>query len=125
MGRENNDIGKRGELLAADFLKRKGYEILGANIRTPFGELDLVAKQGAVIVFVETKTRVTDSLGPPFLSVTREKAARIVRNALFYLKRHGKADACWRIDVVSVKLNTSLEAEHIEVIENAVESDSY
>ncbi len=121
MGRENRDVGKRGELLAAGFLKRKGYKILGANIRTPFGELDLVARQGAVIVFVETKTRVTDSLGPPFLSVTKEKAARIVRNALFYLKRYGKADAFWRIDIVSVKLNARQEVEHIEVIENAVE----
>lgn len=125
MGRENKDVGRRGELLAAGFLKRKGYKILGANIRTPFGELDLVARQGKYIVFVETKTRITDSLGPPFLSVTREKAARIVRNALFYLKRYGKADVCWRIDVVSVKLNARQETEHIEVIENAVESDSY
>ena len=121
MGREKNDVGKRGELLAADFLKRKGYEILGANIRTPFGELDLVAKHGKSIVFVETKTRITDSLGPPFLNVTGDKARRIIHNAMFYLKLHGKTDAYWRIDVVSVKLNARLEPEHIEVIENAVE----
>lgn len=121
MGRENKDTGKRGEIIAAGFLKSKGYEIVGANIRTPFGELDLVARKNGVIVFVETKTRVSDSLGPPFLNVTGEKARRIMHNAMFYLKCHGKTNAYWRIDVVSVKLNTRLELEHIEVIENAVE----
>lgn len=121
MGREKKDIGKRGETIAAGFLERKGYTILGANIRTPFGELDLVARHKGVMVFVETKTRVSSSLGPPLLSVTGDKARRIIHNALAYLKRHGKADAHWRIDVVSVKLNAKLELEHIEVIENAVE----
>ena len=121
MGRENSDVGKRGEKIAAGFLKQRGYEMLGANIRTTFGELDLVAKKDGVIVFVETKTRVTDSLGPPYLNVTGDKARRLVHNAMFYLKRRGKTDAYWRIDVVSVKLNARLELEHIEVIENAVE----
>ena len=121
MGRENRDVGKRGEKIAAGFLKQRGYEMLGANIRTPFGELDLVAKKDGVIVFVETKTRVTDSLGPPYLNVTGDKARRLVHNAMSYLKRRGKTNAYWRIDVVSVKLNARLELEHIEVIENAVE----
>lgn len=125
MGRENKDTGRRGEKAAASFLRRKGYEILESNFRTPFGELDFVARQKGVIVFVEAKTRVSDSLGPPSLSVTWYKARNLIRNALCYLKSRGIPDAHWRIDVVSVKLNYLHEVEHIELIENAVENNGY
>lgn len=121
MGRERIAVGEFGEKIAAGFLRKKGYRILEANLRTPFGELDLVAKQGDFIVFVEIKTRATSSLGPPYLSVTRAKARHLVKNALFYLKRRGLVDSDWRIDVVSVKLNYLYELEDIEIIENAVE----
>ena len=125
MGRENQDIGQSGEKAAAEFLKLKGYKIVGSNLRTPFGELDLVARHGRYIVFIEVKSRSTDSLGPPSLSVTWQKRKRIVKNALWYLAGPGRAHSYWRIDVVSVKLNASRELEHIEVIENAVEDDGY
>jgi len=125
VGRENKDIGQSGEKAAAEFLKRKGYKIVGSNLRTPFGELDLIARQGKYLVFVEVKSRSTDSLGPPSLSVTWRKKERIVRNALWYLAGRGRAHSYWRIDVVSVKLSASREVERIEVIENAVEDDGY
>ena len=121
MGRENKRIGRIGEEIAMTFLEQKGYKILGVNVRTPLGEIDVVARQKKTTVFIEVKTRATSSLGPPFLSVTRSKQAHMIRNALVYLKRRGRVDSDWRIDVMSVKLNEHYELESIELIENAVE----
>ena len=121
MGREKNITGRSGEMKALGFLKRKGYKILETNYRTPFGELDLIAKKGDFTVFIEIKTRITSSLGPPYLSVTKAKERHLIKSALSYLKRYGLVDSYWRIDVVSVKLNSNYEVEDIEIIENAVE----
>ena len=121
MGRENKKIGHIGEEIALAFLEQKGYKILGVNVRTPFGEIDVVARQKEMIVFIEVKTRATSSLGPPYLNVTREKQMHLIRNALCYLKRRGLVNSDWRIDVVSIKLNNRYELESSELIENAVE----
>ena len=121
MGRENKEIGKIGEDIAMAFLEQKGYKILDANVRTPLGEIDVVARQKETTIFIEVKTRTTSSLGPPYLNVTREKQMHLIRNALCYLKRYGRINSDWRIDVVSVKLNGCYELESVELIENAVE----
>lgn len=121
MGRERIEIGSLGEKLALELLKAKGYRVKCKNFRTPFGELDIVATHRGSIVFIEVRTRTTSSLGPPFLSVTRIKQTHIIKNALFYLKRYGRIDSNWRIDVVSVKLDSERTLENIEHIENAVE----
>ena len=123
MGRENKEIGHIGEEIAMTFLEQKGYKILGVNVRTPLGEIDVIARQKETTVFIEVKTRATSSLGPPYLNVTRAKQMHLIRNALCYLKRHGRVDSNWRIDVVSVKLNADHELESAELIENAVEDN--
>ncbi|MFA6321348.1 MAG: YraN family protein [Candidatus Omnitrophota bacterium] len=122
-GRENKKIGRIGEEIAAGFLKQRGYKIIGVNIRTPFGEIDIVAKKNDVTIFVEVKTRTSSSLGPPHLSITWLKQKHLIKNALCYMKRHGRVYSDWRIDVVSVKLNSQNESESIELIENAVEEN--
>jgi putative endonuclease len=124
MGREKKNIGVAGEKIASVYLKKKGYRILESNFRTPFGEIDLVARYKKIIVFIEVKSRTTSSLGPPYLSVTKAKERHIIKNSLYYLKSRRLMGANWRIDIVSVKLNYCHELEHIELIENAVE-DSY
>jgi putative endonuclease len=121
MGRGNLFSGRAGEKAAVRLLKRRGYRIIGTNIRTPFGELDIVARHKGAMVFAEVKSRLSHSLGPPFLSVTTAKQRHIIKNALYYLKRNGLIDSAWRIDVVSVKLNHDYEVENVEIIENAVE----
>ena len=123
MGRENRQIGRRGELIAVKFLEENGYEILETNLRTPVGEIDIVARRKGLMVFVEVKTRASSSLGPPFLSVTKAKQRHLIRNALCYLKRRGRVDSDWRIDVVSIKLDGGYGPESIELIENAVTED--
>ena len=121
MGREKKNIGATGEAIAGSYLKKKGYKIIGRNIRTIFGEIDIVAKLKKLIVFVEVRTRATSSFGPPYLSVTMLKQRHIIKNALSYLKANKLMRADWRIDIVSVKLNYAHEVENIELIENAVE----
>ncbi|MFA6079428.1 MAG: YraN family protein [Candidatus Omnitrophota bacterium] len=121
MGRENKILGIVGEVIAADFLKQKGYKILENNYTTPFGEVDIIAKDGDFTVFVEVKTRATDSLGPPSLSITWAKEKNIIKNALCYLKKYGLVYSYWRIDVVSVKLGEGNGVEQIELIRNAIE----
>jgi putative endonuclease len=122
MGRENQVVGKIGEKAAIGFLRKKGYRIMHTNFRTIFGELDAIAKFKNRIVFIEIKTRTTDSLGPPYLSVTGLKQRHIVKNALIFLKSKRLLDCDWRIDVVSVKLDSGYKPESIELIESAVEN---
>lgn len=121
MGREKKVVGALGEKLAIRFLKQKGYRILETNYRTIFGELDAVAKKDGSIIFIEIKTRASSSLGPPYLAVTLMKQRHIIKNALFYLKQRRMVHCDWRIDIVSVKLNSKRQLESIELIENAVE----
>ena len=121
MGRGNRIVGEAGEKAAVKFLKTKGYRIINTNFRTIFGELDVIARHGRTIVFAEVKARTTDSLGPPYLAVTRLKQRHIIKNAIFYLKTRRMLDSNWRLDVVSVKLGPDLRVENIELIENAVE----
>lgn len=124
MGREKQAVGKAGEVIARQYLLKKGYEVMAANARTPFGEIDLVTRHRHAIVFIEVKTRRSSSLGPPFLNVTPLKQRRIILNALCFLKSRGLLRASWRIDVVSVKLAAAEGmAERIDHFENAVEDN--
>lgn len=125
MGRGNKILGGYGERIALGFLRENGYKILETNFRTPFGELDAVARKEGTTVFVEIKTRSTCSLGPPYLAVTGTKQRHIIKNALCYLRKHNLTDTNWRIDVVSVKLDFDHNVECIELIENAVEDNKY
>ena len=90
MGREKRMTGDAGEKIASAYLRKMGYRIYESNFRTPFGEIDIVAKHKGVMVFVEVKSRTTSSFGPPHLSVTKSKERHIVNNALFYLKTLNK-----------------------------------
>lgn len=119
-GRERIALGKRGEDAASVFLTNAGYRILARNYKTPFGEIDAVAKYKDTLVFIEIKTRSSSSLGPPFISVTWKKKKKIIQNALSYLKASNLAGAAWRIDVVSVREDYYSGEVSIEIIKNAV-----
>lgn len=118
-------MGRLGERLALEFLIERGYKILEINYRNLFGEVDVVGKIKGVVVFVEIKTRSTSSLGPPFISVTPLKQRHIIKTALLYLKMRDLIHSNWRVDVVSVKLNSDYGVEYIDLIENVVENDGY
>ena len=104
------ELGKWGEQLAADFLIKQGYSILAQNARTPYGELDLVAKQTGTfkrdettIVFVEVKTRRSQSYGYPEESITTRKQEHLISAALHFLQENPDLESDWRIDVIAIE----------------------
>ena len=96
-------MGKRGEDLACAELEKRGYVIVDRRFRTRCGELDIVARDGGVLVFVEVKARSGGNFGTPFESVTWKKRQRLSQMAASYLcvKRLSAVVAC-RFDVVSI-----------------------
>jgi putative endonuclease len=86
----HQQFGKRSERLAAEFLKRTGYRILETNYRSPVGEIDIIAREKATIVFVEVKARSSNRFGSPKGAVTPAKQRKISMAALDYLKRSGQ-----------------------------------
>jgi putative endonuclease len=93
--------GAAGEVLAARFLRDKGYEIWTANFRCRLGEVDIIAVKRPYIAFVEVKARSEDSLYSPREAVTREKQRRIVKTALLFLQTN-HIDLQPRFDVIEI-----------------------
>ncbi len=116
-GKETPKVGDAGEDLARDFLRKKGLKILEANYRTRWGELDLVARDGETLVFVEVKTRTQKRFGNPLEAVTPDKQRRITRMARTYLLEKGLGDVSARFDVIGVDLTGG--AARIDWIPNA------
>ncbi|RMH09341.1 MAG: YraN family protein [Nitrospirae bacterium] len=93
-------FGKEAERVALHYLRRQGYRILDHNVRFVHGELDLVARKGDVIVFVEVKARRTMDQGGAMYAVTPQKERRLIKLAAQYLARHGLSDRPCRFDVI-------------------------
>lgn len=110
-------FGWRGEELACEELTRRGYTVIARRYRTRHGELDIVARQGAYLVFVEVKARQSSNFGDPEEAVTAQKQQRLVVMATDYLVRHGLVESPCRFDVVGI--NTATEPPVITVIDDA------
>jgi putative endonuclease len=95
-------LGNEGERLAAHYLRGHGFKILARRYRTALGEIDLVAREGGCIVFVEVKTRRSAQAGQPHEAVDRAKQAQLTRLALAFLKRFHRLEQPARFDVVSI-----------------------
>src|SRR5580698_8007120 len=108
-------LGRQGEQIAADFLKRAGLTILERNWRCSQGEIDIVATDGPVLVVGEVKTRSGVRFGTPLEAVTRQKAWRQRRLAVLWLREHNVLYDEIRIDVVGVLRTASGEftVEHV------------
>jgi putative endonuclease len=111
--------GKKGENTAAEYLLSSGVRILDRNFRCPVGEIDLIAKDGEAIVFVEVRSRQPDGICSPEESVTHNKRRRVARAALWYLKQRGLQNFNARFDVVAIRWND--EEPDINWIVNAFE----
>jgi len=117
-------VGKRGEELACELLKKRGYRILERNVRGRYGEIDIVARRKGCTAFVEVRTRTGDGFGTPEESITKHKRDKMVTCALDYVARHEDLrEAAWRIDVVAIDLGEDGRAARAEHIESAVPLD--
>jgi putative endonuclease len=95
-------LGRRGEDLAAAYLTRRGFRVVERNCRSRLGEIDLVARAGPTLVFIEVKTRAGPTAEPPQVAVDGRKQARLARLALAYLGRRRLGAVSCRFDVVAV-----------------------
>ncbi|MGA2151235.1 MAG: YraN family protein [Geobacteraceae bacterium] len=103
-GRDNKTIGARGEEIACAYLKGQKFTIVERNFRCKGGELDIIAREGKTLVFVEVKARRTLSFGPPQMAVTSFKQRQISKAALIWLARKKQFGANARFDVVAILL---------------------
>lgn len=109
-------LGEWGEKVAAIHLEAKGYEIVARNWRCARGEIDIVARAGEVLVFVEVKTRRGREMGTPEEGVTARKASRLLDLARHYLYENDLDEVAWRVDMVAVELDDGgklLRCEHV------------
>ncbi len=96
--------GKIGEDYAVTLLRRKGYKILTRNFRSKFGEIDIVAQERDMLVFVEVKTRWSPKFGNPEEAVTTRKLAHLTRAAHYFKLLNPKTPDASRIDVVATEV---------------------
>jgi len=115
-------LGILGENLAVDVLRSRGYSILARRHRSRHGEIDIIAEDGACVVFIEVKLRTSDLFGEALEAVPRWKQRRIMAVALDYLSRHGLLDRPVRFDVAAVDERGGALA--VEIIEDAFTEDA-
>jgi len=107
-------VGRRGESLACRALKRQGYHILARRLRSRLGEVDIVAREGAVLVFIEVKTRRSGKFGRPVDAVGPRKRRKLITLARAFLKRRRLGEEPVRFDVVSVELSPD-RPPHVDI----------
>ena len=116
-------LGDAGERIARQYLEKRGLTFIGANWRCPSGELDLIMRDGHLLVFVEVKTRRGERLGAAEESVTPAQAARLLLAAQAFLAtRPDLAEAYWRIDLMAITLGPSGTISRVSHFEDAVQS---
>lgn len=108
----NKRIGNLGEQLAADFLIKNGYTVLERNYRTPYGELDIIAKDTDTVIFVEVKTRSSARFGTGFEAITAKKQSTLLKCAAHYAETNA-LDCPMRIDAVEIMLDT-MQITHLK-----------
>jgi putative endonuclease len=113
---QKQSLGRWGEDRAAEYLQEKGYQILERNIRTEYGEIDLLARHGSTLIFVEVKARSSQAYGHPEESVSAIKQQHMAEAAESYLQAHPEFESDWRVDVIAVTRlpNQPPEILHVE-----------
>jgi putative endonuclease len=117
MTKHNQRIGKWGEEAVAVYLAGRGYEIIARNARTPYGEIDIVTKQGDITIFIEVKTLTSSRNFFPEQNVTTRKQAHMLACAEHYAAVN--AIDHWQIDVIAVEGKVGMEPK-ITHFENAI-----
>lgn len=104
--------------MACEYLKKQGYKILERNYRIRGGEIDIVARDGEYLVFVEVKARYSHEYGLPVESITPWKIKALLKTALFYIQKIGWGDKGYRLDMVSVDFADDPQIPKIELIKD-------
>jgi putative endonuclease len=115
------DLGRRGERLAEAKLVAAGYVPVARNYRCAAGEINLIARHGETLVFVEVRARRGEAYGLPEASITPRKRRHLIAAAQTYLLENNLPDADWRIDLVAVEYSLRGELMRVDIVENAVQ----
>ena len=110
-------LGQFGEKIAANYLTKKGYQIIARNYHTREGEIDLVCQKDEVIVFVEVKTRTSRRFGWPEEAVTEEKLEKMAMTAEKYIEEN-RINSEWQIDIISIIANRTAKTARINHLKN-------
>lgn len=119
---KKQETGKLGEELACRTLRKKGYRIIERNYRCRYGEIDIIARNNKILLFVEVRSKTGDVFGTPAESVTRLKKERLSSSIMSYLESHKGLPQDWRLDFIGIDIDvTGTRPPHIEIIEGALE----
>ena len=118
-------LGNRGENAAARFLRKRGYRILARNCRNHWGEIDIIARDGDWIVFVEVKTRSSHAAGHPAEAVTHRKQVQLTKLALGWLKQRRLLDHRARFDVIALTWPQGTSTPQIEHFVHAFQAQDH
>lgn len=111
----NKEVGQKGEILAQEYFKKLGYEIIETNKRfSRFCEIDIIAKDKDTLVFAEVKTRSSEFCGSPLEAITKSKYQNIKTGLFLYLQETKIKYKNFRIDAVSVVLNPQVKINHLK-----------
>ena len=113
-------IGRWGEQLAAEYLENAGYRLVERNLHTPYGEIDLVAEQDSMLVFVEVKVRTNRRFGLPEDAVDQRKQTHLLAAAQYYISEKHDLSCDWRIDFISIERYDRHQPPSITHFENAL-----
>lgn len=111
---QSNIYGKKGEIIAVNYLKQKGYKILETNHKNKVGEIDIIAQDKDYLVFVEVNARLSRAFGDPLEIVDFRKQQKLTKVAQLYLILKHKTEAKCRFDVVSILGDENPKITHIE-----------
>ncbi|HEX4129780.1 MAG TPA: YraN family protein [Pirellulales bacterium] len=123
--RTSGPLGARGEDAAARYLRGHGYRILARGKRSRMGEIDIVARDGRTLVFVEVKTRTDRAHGHPVEMVHVDKQRRLTRLALGYMKRYRLLEQPARFDIVAITWPADAPQPQIEHFKHAFEATGF
>ena len=108
-------LGELGERVAARWLRRRGWQVVAWRFRSGHRDIDLVARRGETVAFVEVKTRRRDRFGGPVGAVGWRKQRELARSAAVWLDRHGQGATAYRFDVIGVIVDGSgVRLRHVE-----------
>ncbi len=116
-------VGVEGERQAACFLKKQGYKIVTQNFRVPGGEVDIIARDGRTLVFVEVKARHGNRFGEPHWAVDLKKRQHLTLAAMVYMTRERVGEKACRFDLVFVETDAETKKSRFELIKNAFDAE--
>jgi len=121
--RNRNELGAEGERRAADHLAARGYRIIGRNVRAGGVEMDLIARRGPLVVFVEVKTRRTRGAGSGEDAVDARKRVRLVRGATAWMCKRPRGIRRARFDVIVCECNREERQWRLRHLEGAFDAN--